>query len=520
MAIELVKDLIKIDQTVAREEKDVYLTKNIDIETQSKLAKVLNVEGNVSLDSFEIYKGKLKVIGYLNIMTLYMTEEGHINSKSEKFDFKEEILIDNLEDDMKAEVSLEIENIDFLLSNEKQVEIKSVISINIKITKNSIINVLKDITGEKGIQVLKENIKYNEVIGENSSSTIVKDGFELTEDLSDILEVLNIDVKSYQKEVKIVDGKIIVAGEVEGKVMYIEDSDENKLNTISHTIPFTHFVDVDGINKDMECRVKLVNSDPNYEIKKDINGKNRILDLESLIEINAKVFQVKEKEIAVDTYSTKKQVELCKENIKITENINSFSTYETIKDSIDVSYDDEIIKEIYSVNTIPIVTDTRIIEDKAIIEGILNANMLYLGEESGEIKSARNDFPFKSYIDMDDICDDMDLEVEMNLVKLDYKKTSSREVEIISDIKTDTSVNRIKNIDIVTNVLEIEDVEDINKGHSIVIYIVKDGDTLWDIAKRYNTTTEELIRVNDIIAPENLMPGEKIFIIKTVDVAI
>ncbi|MGO1711945.1 MAG: DUF3794 and LysM peptidoglycan-binding domain-containing protein, partial [Senegalia sp. (in: firmicutes)] len=290
--------------------------------------------------------------------------------------------------------------------------------------------------------------------------------------------------------------------------------------SITNSTPFTHFVDIDNINKDMGCNIKLNYSDANYEIQRDINGRNRIIDLESLIEIDAKVYQIKEKEIAIDTYSTNSEIELSRENVKITENIGSVSKFEMVKDSIDVSYDDEIIKEIYKINVLPIVTDTRIIENKAIIEGILNANMLYLGEESGEIKNTQNDFPFKTYIDMDDISEDMDLEIDMNIEGLNYKKTSSREVEISSDVRIDTLINRIKNIDIVTNALEIEDSSEIDKGHSIVIYIVKENDTLWDIAKRYHTTTEELIRVNDIIAPENLMPGEKIFIIKTVDVAI
>lgn len=522
MAIELVKDLIKIDQTIAKDKKDIYITENVDFsQGEDKLFKVLNVEGKVVLDSSTIYKGKLKLKGYLNTKTLYMTgEEGRIAYKNYNIDFNEEISIEGIEDDMKAQVSSNIENLDYTIIDEEKVEIKTVISLDVKIMKNTVINVLKDISGGNGIQVLKENVKYNEVIGENSSSTIVKDGFELTEELADILEVLNVDIKAYEKEIKIVDGKVIVAGEVKSSVMYIEDSEENKISSITNSTPFTHFVDIDNINKDMGCNIKLNYSDANYEIQRDINGRNRIIDLESLIEIDAKVYQIKEKEIAIDTYSTNSEIELSRENVKITENIGSVSKFEMVKDSIDVSYDDEIIKEIYKINVLPIVTDTRIIENKAIIEGILNANMLYLGEESGEIKNTQNDFPFKTYIDMDDISEDMDLEIDMNIEGLNYKKTSSREVEISSDVRIDTLINRIKNIDIVTNALEIEDSSEIDKGHSIVIYIVKENDTLWDIAKRYHTTTEELIRVNDIIAPENLMPGEKIFIIKTVDVAI
>ena len=47
---------------------------------------------------------------------------------------------------------------------------------------------------------------------------------------------------------------------------------------------------------------------------------------------------------------------------------------------------------------------------------------------------------------------------------------------------------------------------------SIVIYIVKKGDTLWNIAKRYKTTIENIIELNNIENPDNLVVGQKLFI--------
>ena len=48
--------------------------------------------------------------------------------------------------------------------------------------------------------------------------------------------------------------------------------------------------------------------------------------------------------------------------------------------------------------------------------------------------------------------------------------------------------------------------------------MVQKEDKLWDIAKRYNTTMEEIILTNDISSPSTLMQGEKIIIEKKVDI--
>lgn len=522
MPIELIKDLIKIDQTIGKDRKDVYLHKNVELSSdEPKILKVLNTEGDVTVDNIELQKDKVKVSGYLNTRTLYMgEEENRIYSKNYKLDFKEDISIEGIKEDMKAEVIPNIENIDYRLLDDKNIEIKSVITLDGKITKSNTIDILKDINGEKGIQVLKEKIKYNEVVGENTSTTIVKDAFELVEDLPDIIDILRVDIKAFEKEVKVVEDKVIVAGEIKGSIMYLGDDDVNRVNHINHEIPFTHFVDISGINKEMDYNVKVSSQEPNCEIKEDINGRSRVVDIESLIKIDAKVFESKEKEITIDTYSTDKKFDLSKEIVKVTENIGSTTNKETVKGVIDVSDDDEIIKEIYTVSVKPMITDTRIIDSKGIIEGIATADMLYLGEESGEIRSIRSDFPFKSYIDMEGIDDNMDADIDMILESIEFDKISSREVEVESKIKINAAINRIKSIDIVTEAIELEDEVNENKRPSIVIYTVKPNDTLWDIAKNYNTTIEELIEVNEIMTPENIMPGEKIFIIKTVDVTI
>lgn len=46
------------------------------------------------------------------------------------------------------------------------------------------------------------------------------------------------------------------------------------------------------------------------------------------------------------------------------------------------------------------------------------------------------------------------------------------------------------------------------------IYIVKAGDTLWSIAKRYKTSVDKIIKTNNIMDPDKLEIGQKILIIR------
>ena len=47
---------------------------------------------------------------------------------------------------------------------------------------------------------------------------------------------------------------------------------------------------------------------------------------------------------------------------------------------------------------------------------------------------------------------------------------------------------------------------------SLVIYYVKDGDTLWKIAKKFGSTVEEIARINGIENPDKLNIAQQLFI--------
>ena len=60
---------------------------------------------------------------------------------------------------------------------------------------------------------------------------------------------------------------------------------------------------------------------------------------------------------------------------------------------------------------------------------------------------------------------------------------------------------------------ELIDLKEQENAPGIIGYIVKEGDKLWDLAKKYNTTIETIIEVNDLEQNE-LKKGQKMLIFK------
>ena len=55
------------------------------------------------------------------------------------------------------------------------------------------------------------------------------------------------------------------------------------------------------------------------------------------------------------------------------------------------------------------------------------------------------------------------------------------------------------------------------KRHAYKYYtdiVIQKGESLWDIAKKYRTTPERILMVNDIENPERLFSGQKLLILR------
>ncbi|HBY21101.1 MAG TPA: hypothetical protein DEG71_08865 [Clostridiales bacterium] len=95
---------------------------------------------------------------------------------------------------------------------------------------------------------------------------------------------------------------------------------------------------------------------------------------------------------------------------------------------------------------------------------------------------------------------------------------SKNELEVKIVVYFDTMGVEKKSKEFIVDITEEENTNYIDYS-SMIIYVVKSGDTLWDIAKRYNTTIFEIANINNIDNPNSIYHGQKFIILKNTNVA-
>lgn len=518
MAVELIRDLLKIDQVAGEGCAQALVEGDILVpDVKPDISRILSVDGVVNITEKEAVADKIIVDGVVNFKILYASEDGEypIYSMNASAGFSQNIDIDETTTDMDIDVGAEIEHIDFSIINERKISVKTVVNLSGKSMTLSKLDVLKDINGIDDIQLLRDKVCYNDLVGNNTSETIVRESFEIDENMPEIAEILKCDAYPIENEKQVTDGKVIVNGVIKTNTLYVGDDERNSLFLLKHEIPFTHFVEVPGAMKEMEGRVVLNVDDVYTDVKENIDGDKKIFEVEAMVKIDAKVNEIEEKEVVVDAYSPSKSLKVDKETLVFNQMVGKNTANMVVKEMLDIPPNHPEIFKVFSVNAKPVVTDNTLDEDKNIVEGIIETNILYLSQDKEQtVHSFSQEIPFRHFVEIDGARDGMDAEVDLQAYDVDYDLINGQQIQLKINVGAACIVNKKIGIDILTNAEELEEMEETIKRPSITIYYVQPGDSLWKIAKRYYTTVSELVQTNEIENPERLMPGEQIIIQK------
>ena len=125
--------------------------------------------------------------------------------------------------------------------------------------------------------------------------------------------------------------------------------------------------------------------------------------------------------------------------------------------------------------------------------------------------------PFSHVVEARGITEDSVYYFHTDLEQLSTSMVDSNEIEVRAAVSLNVLVIQCREEKIIESVEEQPlDTEKIRSMPGITVYMVKQGDTLWDIAKKFYTTMEEIISMNSL---ENarVTLGQPLLLVKKVE---
>lgn len=509
MQVDMNKESLCINKIVGQKMDNIMVESDMIVpDIKPDILNIISTTGQVCIYKKEVLEGKIRIDGEVNVYVIYLAdnEQEEIRSLNTSIDFTQIIDFENCSAGMSLDEKVSISNLESRILNGRKINVKANLQFEGTIYSNENIEILKEVNNIKDIQSLQKNLVVNSLVGEGTAKTCAKDTI-MIDNIDNLAEILKTEIAIKNKDIKISYNKILAKSDVCVKILYL--TEDNHIKLVENTIPVMGFVDIENVTEedicDMKYKVKNVIVKPNSQEEHSVY-------VEVQLELYARVYQNKEVKVIGDLYSPSEELIFKQKNINTMSDKNCTKSICNIKEKIALP---EIGgNQIYDVEVTPTILERKIRNSKVMFEAELALKFMYATNNGTGINVKEMRLPFEYNIDMTNVNMNTNISTEIEVINQNFV--------VVSDGLIDTSIDLGFILD-VSNMIQIDIIDEVsidetrNKEiYSIVIYFVKSGDTLWNIAKRYGSTVSDILRVNNIEDENKIYPGQQLFIPKYV----
>ena len=502
------------------------------------IVKVLKEKGELHFDEVKATAGAAWLKGRLVFRVLYRSdqENGKISCLKGEIPFQEKLNMDGVQEYDVIQASGEIEDLTIGVIHSRKISVRAVILLKTEEPQEKEDELCVGIEADDGCEKRYRNTNILQLLcmkrdqcRQKSEITLPSSKPNVQEILWKSLEIRNLETKAGQDGVKL-------SGEVLVSVLYQEEEETDRVQWYETVIPLDCGVECDaGTEADFIYKVKARPASMELEVKPDYDGEERVLVLELVMNLDIRIWKEQEISMLEDIYSLKKKIIPVCTGVTLHHISVKNDSQCRLTEQMELAESQEKILQICSCEGTVHLESTELTEQGVRAEGILVTELLYITtDDQMPIGSAREIYPFEQLIEIPQQTarternkpeelealerkNKLQTELDCRISQLSAVMLDQDHVEIKAVIGLDLLAFEQEQIDNITDTREEPlDMEQLQKRPGLVGYIAKDGDSLWSIAKENHTTVEDILQDNHR-TDENLRRGEKILIVKKVE---
>lgn len=475
-------------------------TANINSLDNVKITKVLTVSAKPRIDNVSVVNAEIKFDGVVEYDLLVALENNEIVPFTQKSNFSQ--VFEN------AEVTPEtIVNI-----YPQLIELNDVSNMNGDIAYSTLINFeIYAIGINSSVCCAKplENIfsKESEISYNTLGGNIVYDAtinFEIPKD-SKVNKVLFVNSFASIKTVIPSNGYFVVTGDVYSSIIY--QSDDGLIKSINKETNFSEEIENQNVNKESVIQACIATKETIVVENSDKNS----FSFDTPIQIVAQIYNKGTKSCIVDAFSLTHDVNLTTVSFEEDEFVSTRQAEENIITNFVLADSIPIIDKILAIAPINISIVNQIVKSgELLLEGIATINLIYYFEDddgNNILNSIDVEVPYSLSIPLQDLEDTDKVITNIILGDISIKNKRGKELEILAEAKINYDIIKNSVSALTTSICLGEEKQP--KDYALEIYLAKEGQTLWDVAKELNIATTDIVNQNsDLTLP--LTAGENI----------
>lgn len=468
-------------------------------------------KGQIVIEKLRPLEGRIELSAQLKYRLLY-TAEGGCDSICGSIPVLENIPAEGLNGQTLLKCQANLVDLKISVVNSRKINIKAGIAVvytPVTTCEREAVNscqLERVLEQKKSIQMLQLVSNRRDLFRIRESTHLPKDRVNVGRLLWQELNLKNIEYRPMA-------GEVGIKGEIGVFCIYAGENDATELNYFDCVLPFDGSLKLSGCNEETLLDIDYSVSEESLIVRPDENGEMRIADGEMVLDMDIFAYKNSEEEVLSDVYSPAYSLM----PHYITEKYQSF----VMKDSVRLRLEerkrlaDMGIASILSATGVVNVEEPESASDGVYIEGVVVADVLYVrADPENSLGCMQVELPFHEKTSLAALNSDMQCNIKTGPAHITTYLTGTGEIDMKCNAIVEIAVTETKEASLMDSVeVDKPDYAYIKSLPGIVGYVTKEGDTLWNIAKKYCTTIDDIRQVNSQVGDEPAV-GTKLIIIK------
>lgn len=518
-AVELIKEDIQILRTKSKATSQVTFDLDYNVpDAKPDIGRMIQNKGEVTVEELRLSDGHAYVRGSLKADLLYVEDaDGRICSLTAVLPMEETLNLDGIVNGDKIQLKWEIEDLSIHLIHSRKMNIKAVVTLYAVVDELSGIRLPENLK-DSSVSVKKKKMNLMSLCVHKKDTLRLRKEIPLVSNKPNVAELLWYTAEIRGLDLRPEENVVKARGELFLFVMYTGDDENNSLQWTEHSVPFSGEVECNGCTADMIPDIEAGVINQNLEVKPDADGEERIFQADVVLELEMKLYREEEHEMILDVYTPFRECILKRKKEKLESLlIRNFSKCR-LSDRIEVKETQGRILQICHSQGRVKVDKTQIVKDGIQVTGIVILKILYIvGNDDMPFYSMEAMLPFNYVVEVRGIKEDSMYYLHADLEQLSTSMPDGNEIEVRATVSLNTLAFSVQEEMIIEQAEDQPlDQEKIRNMPGIIVYMVKPDDTLWDIAKKFYTTTEEICQMNQLENQE-IQSGQPLLLVKKVE---
>lgn len=502
------------DVVIHRDMKTIELSNDYILpDYLADIKSVLYIKPAIHRNSRIVSDGKLEYDGELTYSVVFITEDEKIRSAIFDEAYNGSIAVEGINDENCTALILPvIGDLQWKLSNPRKLNIKTMLNLDISIQCNRCI--MPRITGkhtienEMTLERLEDDISFIKCRMIDDNDVSISEDIVLDSSYPNISEILVCTLDSHISDVRSVGGKLTYRGEILASCLFTSaaEDDSEHYHTVTKKIPIEGDLEFNSELQKDRCRWKIITERPKAAARNNEFEEKRIIELDFTYDLQMICCTNETARCVTDSYSVDCEYKNSFVTFDILKEIRQIGGSVSINETLDVQelHDDhtgEIISASASLKNISTAYDSQ--KGRIICTGDITFDFcIQIDEKSPKVVTFTRPIRFEA--DGDSCNDLMYITADASVVKLKCRTDDSHyytdaEIGYIISAEERRTEKTLESVE-----LNVTDHKASKGGaYPITLYYPRENESLWDIAKKYNTTTMAIRSANDL-ADDNI----------------